>query len=165
MPARLRIARETDAPEHAGLYVHLVWATWDRLPLVTDEIERDVYRYISGLCEQASCPVLAIGGMPDHVHLFVSLSNALSVADLMEKVKGASSRFVSDTLRPGGWFRWQGHYGAFMVSARDSQRLIAYIRGQKRHHAEGSLWSEAEETYGEIPPADRTPEQDANAAA
>jgi hypothetical protein len=27
-----------------ALFVHLVWATWDRLPLITPAVERPLYR-------------------------------------------------------------------------------------------------------------------------
>jgi REP element-mobilizing transposase RayT len=55
---------------------------------VTPEIERDVYRYISTVTEDDKCDVVAIGGMPDHVHLLVKLSNTISMAQLMKDVKG-----------------------------------------------------------------------------
>lgn len=130
-----------------SVFVHFVWATWDRLPLVTEEIKRDLYRYISTVCQDDKCEALAIGGMPDHVHLFVALSSTITLADLMRHVKGGSSRFVSERLKPGEWFEWQGNYGAFSVSPRDKNRVIRYILYQKQHHADGKLWPESEETF------------------
>ena len=84
--------------------------------------------------------------MPDHVHLFVLLSAKMSVSALMKNVKGGSSRFVSAELMPGEWFDWQDHYGAFSIAVRDRNKIIAYIENQKRHHSEGSLYPDAEET-------------------
>ena len=104
--------------------LHFVWGTWDRLPLVTQDRERDIYRYIETVCKDDKCEVLAIGGMPDHIHLLVLFQNTLSVADLMNHVKGGSSRFVSEQLAPGQWFAWQGNYGAFSVSRRDRNLVI-----------------------------------------
>jgi REP element-mobilizing transposase RayT len=98
------------------LYAHFVWATWDREPFITDAIEEDLYRFIQGTCHNHKCTVLAVGGMPDHVHLLVALSNMITVANLMEFVKGASSRFVTEKLLKDGWFKWQGSYGVFSVS-------------------------------------------------
>ncbi len=74
---------------------------------------------------------LALGGMPDHVHLFVALSNTIPLAQLMKDVKDALSRFVSETPQPGHWFAWQPNCGAFSVSARDKKSVIAYIGNQK----------------------------------
>ena len=58
--------------------VHFVWATWDRQPLITEDIERGLWRYIETVCTDDHCEVLAIGGMPDHVHLLALLSNTAS---------------------------------------------------------------------------------------
>ncbi len=131
------------------VYVHFVWATHDRLPLVTTDLERRLYRYITEVCERYSCTVFSVGGMPDHVHLLVLMSPKTSVSALMKNVKGSSSRFVSAELTLGEWFDWQDHYGAFSVAPRERERIIAYIENQKRHHAEGTLFPNAEETEEE----------------
>ena len=128
------------------MLTHLVWATEKRMPLIMEEIERDVYRYIQQICKKRGCEVLAIGGMPDHLHLLVNLSNTMSLADLMRHVKGSSSRFITETLKQGGWFGWQEHYAAFAVSPQDKDVVTAYIQNQKRRHAEGKLWDSLEET-------------------
>lgn len=127
-------------------FLHFVWATYDRHPLVTADIEREVHRYIERVCQKDKCEVLAIGGMPDHVHLLVRMSCTVSFSELMQHVKGGSSRLVSKTLKPGEWFAWQGSYAVFSVAVRDRKKVIRYILNQKQHHAEGSLWPEAEET-------------------
>jgi len=85
-------------------YMHFVWATWDRLPLVTEDIERDVHRYIERVCTDDKCDVLAVGGMPDHVHLLVALPGTIGYSELMKHVKGGSSRLISAKLKPGEWF-------------------------------------------------------------
>ena len=126
------------------VYIHFVWATWDRFPWITEEIERDVYRYIEGVCRDDGCEVLALGGMPDHVHLFVALPSTLSLGELMHHVKGGSSRYITQILKLGDTFQWQGSYGAFSVSARHKEKVIRYITDQKQHHAESTLWHEAE---------------------
>jgi len=136
------------------VYVHFVWATWDRNPLIRPEIERQIYRYISDVCADDRCDVLAIGGMEDHVHLMVNLAPTISMAELMKDVKGGSSRFVSEEVCPGEWFQWQGHYGAFSGGARDKAKVIAYIQNQKAHHAAGTLWPDAEEPTEEFTFAD-----------
>lgn len=133
------------------LYVHFVWTTKNKMPVITPEIERSLYRCITTICEKYDCKVLAINGMPDHVHLLVILSAKISVADLMKHVKGGSSRFVSSELLEAGWFDWQNHYGAFTISARDKERLISYIQNQKQHHADGTLIPSCEETEEEAP--------------
>jgi len=126
--------------------VHSVWATWDRNPLITGDIERGLYRYVKTVCGDDKCEVLAVGGMPDHIHLLVMLSSTVTLSDLMKHVKGGSSRAVSTALKPGVWFAWQGSYGAFSVSRRDIAKTVRYIECQRQHHAEGTLWPGAEES-------------------
>lgn len=125
--------------------LHFVWATWDRLPLVTEEIEREVYRCVEQAYHHEQCEVLAVGGMPDHVHLLLLIHNTITVTDLIGHIKGGSSRFVSEKLRPGEWFAWQANYGCFSISRSHRRRLIEYIQNQKQHHADSDLLPGAEE--------------------
>ena len=63
--------------------LHFVWATWDRLPLITEGIQRDLYRYIETVCHDDKCEALAIGGIENHVHLLVLFSNTVTLAAFM----------------------------------------------------------------------------------
>ena len=130
-----------------AVYVHFVWSTWDRLPLITPEMEDRLYRNISALAISLGCKVLAINGDRDHVHVFLSLPSTVSIAELVKKMKGASSHFVNDQLHPPVKFKWQGYYGAFSVSRWDVQKIIDYINAQKERHANDELWAEFEEAY------------------
>lgn len=129
-----------------NVLVHFVWATWDRLPLIQPDVERDIHRSIVAICEDHGCPVIAIGGMPDHVHLLVSVSNTITLAKLMELAKGGSSRYITTVIHSIEWFQWQGSYGAFSVSPHEKRKIIAYVNNQRQHHAYGSLWPNAERT-------------------
>jgi REP element-mobilizing transposase RayT len=136
------------------LYLHCVWATWDRLPILTSALERPVYAAINAKCQELKSPLIAIGGMPDHVHLLVRLHPAVSVADLVKGVKGSSSHLVTHQLAPGEFFKWQGAYGAFTLSKDDVTRVRAYIERQKDHHRTQDLWQEWEATTVEVDEGD-----------
>ena len=136
-------------------YQHFVWTTRDRLPLITSAIEQYVYTYIEVVCRSIDCPVLAIGGMPDHVHLLVAFPATLTYAELMNRVKGGSSRFVTAKLLPGQWFAWRANYAVFSVSPRDKVATIAYISCQKEHHHNNKLWPSVEDIDE---PEDESPE-------
>ena len=88
------------------IYLHLVWATLGGEAFVTFDIERPIYRCIGNEAQRLGCSVLAIGGMPDHVHLCVKIPTGLTVSKLMNQVKGVSSHFVHDQLSPDLPFRW-----------------------------------------------------------
>ena len=127
--------------------LHFVWATYQRLPLIEASIERAILACIAREAGRSGCDVLAIGGMPDHVHLAIWLPTKLAPATLMQRVKGVSSGYARSRLvAPGNTFAWQDGYGAFSFGRRHRDRVIAYILDQKRHHASGRLWEPWERT-------------------
>ena len=132
------------------LYLHLVWGTWDRQPLITPDIERPLFRCIEQEARDNKCKVLALNGVADHVHLVVSFPTTITIAHLVKQVKGVSSRFVNDQLSPPAKFKWQGFYGAFTVSRWDVDKIVAYVKGQKAHHGANELLAEWEEMSEEV---------------
>ena len=122
------------------------------MPLVTPEIEAEVYRVIETEAKRLGCDVLAIGGMPDHIHLVVTLPATVTFGQLAKQVKGVSSKFTTDRLLPPeSFFKWQEGYGLFTLSRNHIERAVAYVQRQKLHHASGHLWPEWEETDEEAP--------------
>jgi putative transposase len=135
-----------------AIYVHLVWATWDRLPLITPAIERPLHRVIASEAQKMGCTLLALNSVPDHLHILVRMPSTVAVAELVKQLKGVSSHFVNDTLKPELPFKWQGFYGAFSVSRWDVEQIVAYIQRQKEHHEVGTLIAELESVSEEIGP-------------
>jgi REP element-mobilizing transposase RayT len=131
------------------LYLHCVWGTWDRLPLITEANERFIYASIQSKCRELNCYVLALGGISDHVHLFVRFPTTISVAQLIKEVKGSSSHLVTHQVAVGEFFKWQGAYGAFTVCKNRVSEVKHYIENQKQHHAEDSLWPDWEQTISD----------------
>ena len=129
---------------YTQLYLHCVWSTYKRLPLILPGIQQRVYAGISAKCRELNCHVLAIGGDVDHVHLFVRFPTTLAVATLLKEVKGATSQLVNHEIAPGEAFRWQGGYGAFTVSKRSAESVTAYVRNQRGRHANRQLIDELE---------------------
>jgi REP element-mobilizing transposase RayT len=133
-------------------YVHIVWATYQRMPLVVPEIEPALFRCIAQEATRLRCDVLAIGGMPDHVHAVVAFPATVTFSQFAKQVKGASSRLAKERLMPAeSFFAWQEGYGLFTLSPNHVERAIAYVRNQKEHHAAGHVWAEWEETDEETP--------------
>ncbi len=129
-----------------SLYLHMVWATWDRLPMIDEQTERLIYREIAREALRMRCIVLAIGGTRDHVHVVLTLPTIVTIADLAKQLKGTSSHLVNEVMRHEMPFKWQGSYGAFTVGNTEIDGIIMYVRNQKRHHAEASILPEWEET-------------------
>jgi putative transposase len=129
---------------YTQLYIHLVWATWDRLPLITSELEARLYPAMIAKCKEHRCEALAIGGVQDHVHLLVRFAPTISVADLVKEIKGSSSHLVTHVIATDEFFKWQGAYRAFTVSKNGISSVKSYILSQKDHHQLNTIINELE---------------------
>jgi putative transposase len=117
------------------LLLHVTFSTKDRAPLLPADIEADLYAYIGGICRRLESPLLAMGGTADHVHLMVSMSKNIALAQLMLEVKRDSSRWIKQHHPGVGNFAWQDGYFAFSIGQSAAETLRSYIAGQKSHHA------------------------------
>ena len=117
----------------SAIFLHFVWGTWDRLPLLTGEREDIAHRAIGAKCAELATEIIALGGVEDHIHLLVDLPTTICVADFIKHAKGASAHLISHQFAPD-FFRWQGAYGVFSVSFGDLPRVSKYIHNQRQHH-------------------------------
>lgn len=123
-------------------YVHITFSTKNRVPLISEEIGKELYSYIGGICKNLECYPIKVGGFYDHVHILTSLSKKIALMVLLEKVKANSSKWIktkSDSLKK---FYWQNGYGAFSVNPYEIDRVIAYIENQKEHHKKKTFQDE-----------------------
>ena len=127
------------------VFVHFVWATWDRLPLLTTDVQQQAYRVIGAKCGELGAEMIALGGIEDHVHLLVRLPATISIAEFVKHIKGASGHLLAQQGAPKErFFKWQGAYGAFSVSPRALPEVAEYIKRQREHHNAGTLIAEWE---------------------
>jgi putative transposase len=129
---------------HTNLYVHLVWSTWDRLPLIDDPLTGRLYEVLAKICRDLKCDPISIGGTDDHVHILVGLHATIPVARLVKELKGSSSHLMTHETAPNDFFKWQGGYGAFTVSEEDVSHVKNYIQNQKLHHKDSQLTPDQE---------------------
>src|SRR4051812_40477329 len=116
------------------LVVHIVWATWARRPLIRPDLEGRIHRAIEEKCRDLRCQMMAVGGMPDHVHLLARLHPTVTVARLAGEVKGFSSHVVTHAVAVGRFFRWHETYFAATVSPDEAAQVASYIDNQRQHH-------------------------------
>jgi len=116
------------------LYVHLIFSTKHREPLLTPSIRDPMYAYLATVMKNQECPALKIGGRSDHVHLLFRLSKNLALAEVVENVKTSSSKWVTTQGRSLLSFHWQNGYGGFSVGAAEVDSIAVYIEGQEEHH-------------------------------
>jgi REP element-mobilizing transposase RayT len=118
----------------ASLHCHVVFSTKHRQPLISSDLQPRLYDYIGGILRNHSCALIAAGGIPDHVHLLVSLSRALSFGDTIRLVQSNSSSWIHEELQLRD-FQWQTGYGAFAVSYSNIDTVKSYFANQERHIA------------------------------
>lgn len=123
--------------------VHIVFHTKSKTSDVLDEDLMRLHQYIGGIVKGTGAVLIEVGGMPDHVHLLVSLPKTMALSDFVRVVKAESSRWIK-TLNTHyyGAFSWQEGYGAFSVSASVAPRVVNYIRNQESHHKGKSFMDE-----------------------
>jgi len=122
------------------LYYHFVWATKERQPLITPEIEAELYGYMIGKAHALECITHGIGGIEDHVHSVVSIPPKLSVAEFVQKIKGSSAHHINPR-KPNfsTELNWQRGYGVFSLGGKDLERAVQYALHQKEHHQQAQL--------------------------
>ena len=116
------------------LHYHLIWATYQREPWLTEDTERQVYATILNKAQSLACVVHAIGGIEDHIHLAISVPPKLALAEVVGQLKGASSYHINHQPQTSHIFRWQSSYGALTFGERSMKTIVAYIKRQKEHH-------------------------------
>ena len=135
---------------YTQLYIHLVFSTWDRLPLITPEIKSRIYPHILSKLQTLNCEPIIIGGVSDHVHLLIRINTNITIGNLVKEIKGSSSHLVTHVITPGEFFMWQGGYGAFTVSKNNLKKVAGYIKNQKEHHRNNDLWVEMETSFIDV---------------
>ncbi|MGA2867146.1 MAG: IS200/IS605 family transposase [Verrucomicrobiota bacterium] len=115
-------------------WFHCVFSTKERRPLITPPLRERLWPFLGGIARQNRMKAIEIGGTLDHVHVLLSLPATLSIAQALQLLKGASSKWVHETFPEHRRFRWQEKYGAFSVSVSQLDKAIRYIQGQEQHH-------------------------------
>ena len=123
-------------------YVHIVFSTKHRVPLISKEIEEELFSYLGGICKNLECNPIQIGGHKDHIHIFCLLSKKIALMDLIEKVKTNSSKWIKTKGKEFENFYWQNGYGAFSVNPTEIEIVKNYILNQEEHHKKKTFQEE-----------------------
>ena len=127
---------------YSQIYVHFVFAVEWRKCLIPLEHKDEFYKYITGVIKGQGQKLMAINGMPDHLHILAGFSPEIAPSDFVKKVKGASSRFFNDKQWASRQFNWQRGYGGFSCSRSDVPRVAARIEDQEGYHVTHSFKEE-----------------------
>ena len=129
---------------YTQIHIHCVFAVKYRKSVIAADWKDRLYKYITGIVQNHGHKLLAINGMPDHVHLFFGMRPVQSLSDLMRLVKGESSEWINNERLSSSLFRWQEGYGAFSYTKKEIPVVCNYIHCQEEHHKKESFLEEYE---------------------
>jgi putative transposase len=129
----------------ARVYLHVIFSTKNREPLLLDDWRDELFRVMGGSANNLGCQSLIVGGVADHVHLLFQLSRTITMADANSKIKSTSSLWINQNHAPPTPFHWQAGYAAFSVSQSNVEAVRLYIQQQAKHHAKRSFQDELRE--------------------
>ena len=121
--------------------VHVIFSTKERQKYLSSDCQAKLWPYMSGIAHHHGFEALKIGGVADHVHALLLLPPTLPLAKAVQMLKGSSSHWLNEN-RSGPAFAWQEGYGAFSVSASQTDDVVRYIANQAEHHAKRSYEEE-----------------------
>ena len=133
------------ANTYTQIHIQAVFAVQNRDSVIHHSWKEELYKYISGIVQKNNHKLLSINGMPDHIHVLFGLRPSQSISDLMQDIKGSSSKWINDKKLVRGKFSWQEGYGAFSYSNSEIPTIIRYIINQTEHHKRKTFTEEYHE--------------------
>ena len=127
---------------YTNCYVQMVFAVKSREALIKKQWKDDLEKYITGIIQNHKHKMLAIGSMPDHIHIFIGYNVNHLIPDLVEEIKTSSSAWVKYNHYSKFKFGWQKGYGAFTYSRSQIDQIIKYVNSQEEHHQKKSFHDE-----------------------
>ena len=119
---------------YTQIHIQTVFSVQNDNCIIGNSWKEELYRYITGIIQNNEHKVLAINGMPDHIHILIGMRPVQSLSELMQDIKGDSSRWINQKTFLKNRFSWQEGYGAFSYSKSHIGNVIDYIRNQEIHH-------------------------------
>jgi putative transposase len=115
-------------------YFHLIFSPKNREALISKEWKNDLEKYITGIIQNHKHKLLAIGSMPDHIHVFIGYNVNHLIPNLIEEIKTSSNAWIKKEKKSKFKFEWQYGYGAFTHSKSQVDKVVKYILNQEEHH-------------------------------
>lgn len=127
---------------YSQIYIQNIFAVKGRQSLIGINWEERLYKYITGIVQEKEQKMIAINGMPDHIHFLIGMRPSCCLSDLVREIKKSSSIFIKENKLTPFKFNWQEGFGAFSYSHSHLTRVITYIENQKEHHKKKSFKAE-----------------------
>jgi REP element-mobilizing transposase RayT len=119
---------------YTEIYIQAVLPVFYRQALILPSWEDELYKYITGIIQKRGHKMIAINGMPDHLHMFYGASPKESVSEMMRELKKSTNVFINDKKFCEKNFKWAEGYGAFSYEKSLVPTVANYVMNQKIHH-------------------------------
>jgi REP element-mobilizing transposase RayT len=119
---------------YTSLTYHVVFSTKYREPTILESWQEQLYCYVGGIIRGEKGHLVEIGGIEDHIHLLAGFKPTIAVSEMLQRIKGNSSKWINDEHKTPKRFEWQPGYGAFTVSQSQIPTVRRYIQRQREHH-------------------------------
>ncbi|MFA8436057.1 MAG: IS200/IS605 family transposase [Marinifilaceae bacterium] len=127
------------------IYLQFVFAVQNRLSLIQPDWKDELYKYITGIVQNNNHKLISINGTANHIHILIGYKPHQLIPELLQDIKGSSSKWINDKGITKGRFCWQEGYGAFSYSHSQIGSVVKYIENQEKHHKKKSFQEEYEE--------------------
>jgi putative transposase len=122
------------ANTYTQMYAQFVFSPKGRQHLILPSFEERLYQYITGIVKDYDQKLIAVNGMPDHIHIFLGFKPTLALADLIGEIKTSSTKFIKKNRFLPNTFAWQDGYGCFTYAHSQLDVVAKYVMNQKEHH-------------------------------
>lgn len=133
------------ANTYTQLFIQKVFAVKGRQSLIPKEHRETLQKYMTAVIQNDKHKLLSIFCMPDHTHLLVGLNPDISISDMVQNVKRASTNFINDNHFIPVHFNWQKGFGGFSYSKKQVPSVVKYILNQEEHHQKKTFRQEYHE--------------------
>jgi putative transposase len=130
---------------YVTVWIHCVWSTKNRQPLLTKEIRADLFRHIFDNGRSKDIWVDTVNGYTDHIHCLISLDKDQTISKIMQLLKGKSTHWLNKNRTDNEKINWQDDYFAVSVGQSQVEKIRKYIHGQEEHHRKKTFAEEVQE--------------------
>jgi putative transposase len=124
------------------IFIQVVFSVKTRKNLIPQEKLEEVFEYIAGIIRNKGHKPIIVGGVSNHVHVFLGFRPGGNISGLVRDLKNNSTNFINQQEWMTDKFSWQNGFGAFSYGKSQVEQVYNYIRNQPEHHKTKSFREE-----------------------
>lgn len=127
---------------YTQIHIQIIFAVKFRKSQIKSEWKKELYKYITGIIQNRKHKLLAINGVPDHIHILIGMRPTQALSDLVRDIKTNSSKWINEKNFLPNRFEWQDSFGAFSYGKSQINNVINYIQNQEEYHSKKNFIEE-----------------------